>query len=314
MLKTTIIVAILNKNQGERLRLCLDSLLNQNLRTFEIVVVDGRSTDNSLQVLEEYAKQDKRIHFLIQRSEGTGPARNELIEYVLRHFPNVERLVWGDSENIYDSNYLSEIVNTDGDIVGGISVIDSSNPLSQCLWWHYNSWRGNWVAGNNCCVKAELYEKYQYLDIKRTEDLFFELQATRKGFEVARNLKAICYIQTVESFSELVRWIRMKIPNLWQGAEKAGMTLKLLRFYLMLVILMWGYVVLFAVFLFHFPFLLLPYVVPPLFLSFYLWRKGKAYVRKMRKMTFLYFLPIIFLRYSMFFFGLIGTKVSRRGG
>ena len=48
-------------NVGKYLEECLESLVNQTLENIEIICVNDGSTDNSLNVLNEYRKKDKRI-------------------------------------------------------------------------------------------------------------------------------------------------------------------------------------------------------------------------------------------------------------
>lgn len=55
---------------------CLDSLINQTYRDIEIICVNDGSTDDSLKILEEYAKKDKRIKIINQQNQGLSGARN----------------------------------------------------------------------------------------------------------------------------------------------------------------------------------------------------------------------------------------------
>ena len=48
-------------NASKYLNQCLDSLLNQTLGDFEVICVNDGSKDNSLEILNEYAKKDKRF-------------------------------------------------------------------------------------------------------------------------------------------------------------------------------------------------------------------------------------------------------------
>ncbi len=73
--KVSVIIPVYNV--GEYLRECLDSVINQTLKEIEIICVDDGSTDNSLDILKEYAAKDKRITVLTQPNCNAGKARNE---------------------------------------------------------------------------------------------------------------------------------------------------------------------------------------------------------------------------------------------
>ena len=54
-------VLIANYNNSKYIDQCLESVINQNYKKIEIVVVDDNSTDNSLEVLSKYSSQIKLI-------------------------------------------------------------------------------------------------------------------------------------------------------------------------------------------------------------------------------------------------------------
>jgi len=71
----TIAVAVYNTEKY--LRECLDSVVDQTYRNLEIICVNDCSTDNSLEILEEYATKDKRIKIIInEKNLGLGVTRN----------------------------------------------------------------------------------------------------------------------------------------------------------------------------------------------------------------------------------------------
>ncbi|GAH99719.1 unnamed protein product, partial [marine sediment metagenome] len=51
-------------NTKKYLRQAIESILNQTFRDFEFIIVDDCSTDSSPEIIEEYAKKDKRIRAL----------------------------------------------------------------------------------------------------------------------------------------------------------------------------------------------------------------------------------------------------------
>ncbi len=71
----TIAVAVYNTE--EYLRDCMDSVVNQTYQNLEIICVNDCSTDNSLEILEEYAAKDKRIKIITnEKNLGLGVVRN----------------------------------------------------------------------------------------------------------------------------------------------------------------------------------------------------------------------------------------------
>lgn len=76
--KNPVLVSIIipNYNAEEYLRKCLDSVVNQTLTDIEIICVNDGSTDRSLDIFEEYAKNDNRIIIIDKENEGQSVSRN----------------------------------------------------------------------------------------------------------------------------------------------------------------------------------------------------------------------------------------------
>ncbi len=55
---------------------CIESLVNQTLNDLEFIFIDDGSTDNSIKILEGYAKNDSRFVIISQKNQGPGIARN----------------------------------------------------------------------------------------------------------------------------------------------------------------------------------------------------------------------------------------------
>ena len=73
-LKISVIVPVYNTRSF--LRRCINSLIYQNYKNVEIIIVDDGSTDDSLAIANEYATSDKRIKVIHQANKGQGMARN----------------------------------------------------------------------------------------------------------------------------------------------------------------------------------------------------------------------------------------------
>lgn len=58
----------------------LESVINQSYKNLEIILVNDGSTDNSLDICNDFAKRDDRIVVLSQENRGASAARNKGIE------------------------------------------------------------------------------------------------------------------------------------------------------------------------------------------------------------------------------------------
>lgn len=64
-------------NTSKYLRECLDSVINQSYKNLEIIIINDGSTDNSLDIINEYKEKDGRIKVLDIPNSGGGNARNK---------------------------------------------------------------------------------------------------------------------------------------------------------------------------------------------------------------------------------------------
>lgn len=70
----SIIVPIYNV--GKYLPKCIESILNQTFKNFELILVNDGSTDNSGVVCDDYAKKDTKIKIIHKSNGGVSSARN----------------------------------------------------------------------------------------------------------------------------------------------------------------------------------------------------------------------------------------------
>ena len=78
MYKVSIVIPVYNVEPY--LMECLDSVVNQTLKDIEIICVNDGSTDNSLEILKEYASKDKRIKIIDKPNSGYGHSMNTGID------------------------------------------------------------------------------------------------------------------------------------------------------------------------------------------------------------------------------------------
>ena len=63
-------------NVASYLPRCLDSVCKQTYQNLEIILIDDGSTDNGLEICNQYAAKDKRVHIFHQENKGVSAARN----------------------------------------------------------------------------------------------------------------------------------------------------------------------------------------------------------------------------------------------
>lgn len=63
-------------NTSKYLRKCLDSMKHQTYANIEVILVDDGSTDESVQICDEYAKEDEKFKVIHKINGGQGSARN----------------------------------------------------------------------------------------------------------------------------------------------------------------------------------------------------------------------------------------------
>lgn len=76
--KVSVIIPVYNTENF--IAECLESVCGQTLENTEIICIDDGSTDNSVSVIEQFARKDKRIALIKQQNKGPGGARNTGID------------------------------------------------------------------------------------------------------------------------------------------------------------------------------------------------------------------------------------------
>lgn len=70
-------------NTDEYLHESISGVLNQTFKNFELILINDGSTDNSLAIMQKFAKEDKRIKLInLEKNSGAGAARNEGIKHI----------------------------------------------------------------------------------------------------------------------------------------------------------------------------------------------------------------------------------------
>ncbi len=102
-MKFSIIVPVYNV--ADYIEKCLNSVICQDFDDYEIIVVDDESPDNSMEIVENFAKKDpSRFQIVHQKNKGLGGARNTGASVA-----NGQYLFFIDSDDYIEPKTLSKI-------------------------------------------------------------------------------------------------------------------------------------------------------------------------------------------------------------
>lgn len=114
--KVSIVVPIYNAE--EHLKLCLDSILNQTYKNIELVLVNDGSTDNSINIINEYKEKYSNIIKVINKENtGVSDTRNIGVENATGEY-----LMFSDNDDYMEPNVIEEYIkanDNDYDIIIG---------------------------------------------------------------------------------------------------------------------------------------------------------------------------------------------------
>src|SRR3989344_678286 len=90
-------------NCGQYLKRAIDSVLNQPYSNKELIIVDGGSNDNTVEILKSYGD---KIKWISEKDKGQADAINKGFKMA-----NGEIIAWLNADDYYEPNIFEEIVN-----------------------------------------------------------------------------------------------------------------------------------------------------------------------------------------------------------
>lgn len=93
-------------NAEKYIKNCINSVLCQTYTDYEIIAVNDGSTDNTLQILQDFAKCNKKIHIIDKKNGGVSNAKNTALEFV-----KGEYVTFLDSDDTLPPDALETLIN-----------------------------------------------------------------------------------------------------------------------------------------------------------------------------------------------------------
>ena len=125
--KEMISIVVPAYNAVNVIGLCIDSILKSTYKDFELVIVNDGSKDNTLEILQEYAKKDQRIRVIDRENGGQSEARNTGLRASKGKY-----VMFIDSDDYLDPDYLEKmhecLIKNDADVVvSGYTCVDQEH-------------------------------------------------------------------------------------------------------------------------------------------------------------------------------------------
>lgn len=110
---------------------CVNSILNQTYKNFELILIDDGSPDKCPLICDNYAKDDERVKVLHKKNGGLSDARNFGLDYACGEY-----VTFIDSDDIVAPEYLETLIylleKYNSDIaVTGIAVFSDELPTKK---------------------------------------------------------------------------------------------------------------------------------------------------------------------------------------
>ena len=183
-MKNNILISIITPcfNSEKTIQKTLDSVLNQTYQNFEYIIIDGKSTDNTLKIIDNYKKKfGSRLKVISESDKGIYDAMNKGITMATGDLIGIV-----NSDDYYENDALENIVSSyDGSpyaVVYGMER-DLINGKEQKVWIKSNEFINEQMINHPACfITKKLYDKYGVynLEYKYSADYEFMIRISRK--------------------------------------------------------------------------------------------------------------------------------------
>jgi glycosyltransferase involved in cell wall biosynthesis len=209
-------------NQKEFLEKTILSVLDQNYPNLEFIIIDGGSTDGSVEVIKKYEKFLK--YWVSEKDSGQTSAINKGLKIATG-----EWVCWQNSDDVFLNGCFKElatIINKEPElnlIFGNLKLIDQKDNFIRNIKFvqpNFNSiFHEGMVISNQCAFwKASVHQQIGYLNENYSYAFDFEwfLRLSKLGnikhvnsfwgsFRIQPNAKTVVYPESYKSEFELIK-------------------------------------------------------------------------------------------------------------
>ena len=205
-------IIVVTKNHSAYLTKCLNSILNQSYKNFEVIIIDHNSSDNTAEIIKKF-KSDKIKYFLNTESKGIASVRNYGVKK-----SNGNYIFFTDSDCMPAKNWVEEgmqiLLNNDVAGVEGKTIAENQNfGVSQHFVENYEG--GQYQTCNIAYKRENLIECGMFNEKYRIayEDLDIAIRIKKKS--------SIYFNSDMLVFHQLVQWsVKGLMLNAFRAKDK----------------------------------------------------------------------------------------------
>lgn len=176
-------------NSSKTIKIALDSLSNQSYRDFEVVLIDGVSSDNTIEIVNQYNNL-LSIHIVSENDDGIYDAMNKGIKMAKGEWV----YFMGSDDKLFNENVLSSVVrhiDESTDIIYGNSVWVPENKEEKGACDHLRTLTYS-INHQRILYRKALFEKYGLFNIK------YKIAADHE-----RNIRFFCAPEVKKKYIDL---------------------------------------------------------------------------------------------------------------
>lgn len=176
----------------------LDSVINQTYKNLEIIIVNDCSKDKTLDVLNAYAKKDKRIKVMSnEKNSGVAETRNNALrvatgDYIafvdaddVWNLEKIEKQLGFMLENDYKLTYTSvQFIDNDGNLTGQKFIVPEEVTFSKLL-------KQNVITLSSAMISKEVLGDRIFHDDHLHEDFIMWLEILKNDVDKAHGIKDV---------------------------------------------------------------------------------------------------------------------------
>ena len=167
-------------NSEKYIQECITSVLNQNFKDFEFIIVDDGSSDSSKEIIKNFLKNDNRIKFYSKENQGQGVQRNFALKEAKGKY-----VLMLDSDDWLEENALEKLFNkfqedeTDIILFNGFKFFQDENLK---------------IPYNYINVFYKRFQERSFAPLVEAQDILFKIngytfKAYKREFLIKNNIK-----------------------------------------------------------------------------------------------------------------------------